>query len=79
MGWLSSVCYIQLPQLNDEQQEGYLNFGQPNFQVQQNTVFAKVKPEAGKLVIFPSFFWHGTTPFSDNQPRLTVACDFTKD
>ena len=27
------------------------------------------------LVLFPSYFWHGTVPFVSDQPRLTVAFD----
>jgi hypothetical protein len=27
------------------------------------------------LVLFPSYFWHGTIPFQSPQPRLTVAFD----
>jgi hypothetical protein len=29
----------------------------------------------GTLVLFPSYFWHGTVPFSGKQTRLTVAFD----
>jgi hypothetical protein len=34
-----------------------------------------VRPELGLLVLFPSYFWHGTLPFHSEQPRLTVAFD----
>jgi hypothetical protein len=34
-----------------------------------------VKPEPGKLVLFPSYMWHGTAPFGGDQPRLTIAFD----
>jgi hypothetical protein len=27
------------------------------------------------LVLFPSYFWHGTVPFSSGHARLTVAFD----
>lgn len=32
-----------------------------------------VAPRAGMLVLFPSYFWHGTLPFTSATPRLTVA------
>ena len=32
-------------------------------------------PSPGDLVLFPSYFWHGTLPFTSAQPRLTVAFD----
>ncbi|MFZ4748450.1 MAG: putative 2OG-Fe(II) oxygenase, partial [Sphingomonas sp.] len=34
-----------------------------------------VAPLPGKLVLFPSYFWHGTLPFTSAAPRLTVAFD----
>ena len=34
-----------------------------------------VRPEAGLLVLFPSFFWHGTVPFHEGSGRLTAAFD----
>jgi len=34
-----------------------------------------VKPKPGMLVLFPSYFWHGTVPFEDGGRRLTAAFD----
>jgi len=34
-----------------------------------------VRPAVGTLVLFPSYFWHGTVPFSGAPARLTVAFD----
>jgi hypothetical protein len=31
------------------------------------------------LVLFPSYFWHGTVPFASEQARLTVAFDVLPD
>lgn len=76
MGWLSSVVYIALPSLDNDKHEGWLRFGQTNFIRSKNTVFHNVMPEEGKLIIFPSYFWHGTYPFNHEGRRLTVACDF---
>jgi hypothetical protein len=33
-----------------------------------------VQPECGLLVLFPSYFWHGTVPFHEGG-RLTAAFD----
>ena len=30
---------------------------------------------AGRLVLFPSYMWHGTTPITGDAPRLTIAFD----
>ena len=34
-----------------------------------------VEPEAGQLVLFPSWMWHGTRPFRSTGSRLTIAFD----
>ncbi len=76
-GWLSSACHIELPPVvGAGGQEGWLKFGEPGVP----TVPAQgpeylVKPEPGRLVLFPSYMWHGTMPFSGIHERLTVAFD----
>ena len=75
-GWLSSACYIALPPAVERGQEGWLRFGQPGVPTRPSLAAEHfVKPEAGKLVLFPSYMWHGTVPFSGEDPRLTVAFD----
>jgi hypothetical protein len=32
-------------------------------------------PAPGRLVLFPSYAWHGTVPFTSAAPRLTAAVD----
>ena len=34
-----------------------------------------IQPRAGRLVLFPSYLWHGTTPIHGSEPRMTVAFD----
>ncbi|MEP6886175.1 MAG: tetratricopeptide repeat protein [Gammaproteobacteria bacterium] len=77
-GWLSSACYIELPDRMSEGRtsEGSLTFGEPG--VATSPALAaeySVRPRVGMLVLFPSYFWHGTVPFSSGQARLTVAFD----
>ncbi len=75
-GWLSSACYIALPDAVERGQEGWIQFGQPGIPTRP-TLEAEhaVKPEPGRLVLFPSYMWHGTIPFTGDQPRLTIAFD----
>jgi Flp pilus assembly protein TadD len=77
-GWISSACYIQLPDSMraGHTAEGILSFGRPGM-VTRPSLDAElsVRPELGQLVLFPSYFWHGTLPFHSEQPRLTVAFD----
>jgi tetratricopeptide (TPR) repeat protein len=74
-GWISSACYIQLPD-GMPADEGVLSFGKPGLlTLPALDAEVSVRPEAGLLVLFPSYFWHGTLPFHSEQPRLTVAFD----
>ena len=78
-GWISSACYIQLPD-SMPGTEGILSFGAPGVLTSPalDAEFS-VRPEVGLLVLFPSYFWHGTLPFHSQQPRLTVAFDAVPD
>ncbi len=77
-GWISSAFYVELPDLMAEGRtdEGVLSFGKPGI-LTSPPVDAEysVRPARGMLVLFPSYFWHGTIPFQSVQPRLTVAFD----
>lgn len=79
-GWISSACYIELPEevkhADNLDKSGWIQFGEPllpkgdSFPPQHF-----VQPEEGKLVLFPSYMWHGTRTFTGTQPRLTIAFD----
>lgn len=77
-GWISSACYIELPDCvaQARSDQGVLTFGEPGI-VTTPALAAEysVKPQVGMLVLFPSYFWHGTAPFRSSQARLTVAFD----
>jgi len=77
-GWISSSCYIELPDhiANIHTDEGILQFGKPGVLTQPALdADYSIRPAVGMLVLFPSYFWHGTVPFQGSQPRLTVAFD----
>ncbi|MBI3439508.1 MAG: hypothetical protein HY054_12830, partial [Proteobacteria bacterium] len=38
------------------------------------TIEKVVQPQAGRLVLFPSYMWHGTIPFSEGE-RMTAPID----
>ncbi len=75
LAWLSGVYYVETPQgLGDD---GALEFGEP-----PPRVTARVAPERrriraapGRLVLFPSWYWHRTLPFAQPGERISVACD----
>jgi tetratricopeptide (TPR) repeat protein len=76
-GMISSACYISLPESLGEEdpQEGWLEIGRPPPQLKVDLPpIATVEPKPGKLVLFPSYIFHGTRPFRAGE-RLTVAFD----
>jgi tetratricopeptide (TPR) repeat protein len=75
--WLSSACYIELPdRVSSEGREGWIKFGEPGVVTDPRLEYEHaLKPEPGMLVLFPSYMWHGTIPFSGDEPRLTIALD----
>ena len=79
-GWLSGVFYLALPQLiNDAQRqpEGWLQFGVPTAELHASAVPKPRlhKPAIGELVLFPSYFFHGTIPFQADERRICIAFD----
>lgn len=77
-GWISSACYVALPRgMSDAaDREGVLTFGEPGIITRPALPpLHDVRPAVGMLVLFPSYFWHGTVPFSVDDARLTVAFD----
>ena len=77
-GWISSSSYIALPALNSDSDEGCITFGKSSFlQGGKNRVEKIIRPEKGMLVLFPSYTWHGTIPFStfSDEIRLTAPFD----
>jgi tetratricopeptide (TPR) repeat protein len=75
-GWLSSAFYVELPGAVDRGREGWIKFGQPGAPTRPPLEAEHfIKPEPGLLVLFPSYMWHGTVPFSGEETRLTMAFD----
>ena len=75
-GWLSSAFYVDLPASVAEEPQGWLAFGRPGVPIRPALPPTRhVRPVPGQLVLFPSYLWHGTEPFSGDVPRLTVAFD----
>lgn len=75
-GWLSSAFYISLPPEVGVADVGALTFGVPDAELGLALTPRRViRPRVGQLVIFPSYFWHGTLPFESQSSRLTMAFD----
>lgn len=70
-GWISSALYVSLPEAAPH--AGWLTLGQPPPSLPALEP-RFIEPKAGRLVLFPSWMWHGTVPFPAGE-RLTVAFD----
>ncbi|MEQ1547659.1 MAG: putative 2OG-Fe(II) oxygenase [Chakrabartia sp.] len=76
-GWISSALYVSLPQHtdNDAPDAGWLTLGEPQAALGLSLPPTRmIEPREGQLVLFPSWMWHGTRPFSEGE-RLTIAFD----
>lgn len=76
-GWISSALYVGLPASapGEPTDAGWLTLGEPDDKLGLvMPPWRKIEPKPGRLVLFPSFMWHGTVPFRDGE-RLTVAFD----
>ena len=60
---------------DDEAKEGWLEIGRPPPELKVDLPPLRLEePRPGKLVLFPSYVFHGTRPFGAGE-RLTVAFD----
>jgi hypothetical protein len=77
-GWISSCYYVSVPDaVKDETAiQGWIKFGEPAFDVAlKQPIRRAIQPAQGRLVLFPSYTWHGTVPFHDRAARTTIAFD----
>ncbi|MEO8063673.1 MAG: putative 2OG-Fe(II) oxygenase [Pseudomonadota bacterium] len=75
-GWLSSAYYIALPGSSAaEPRGGWLKFGESGLDIAGCSAEHFIEPAEGMLVLFPSYMWHGTVPFTTDGARLTAAFD----
>jgi hypothetical protein len=77
-GWISSSYYVSAPKAVDAEGEhaGWIQFGQPSEEFGSAfSPYRFIKPKPGRLVLFPSYVWHGTVPFFTAEERLTIAFD----
>lgn len=74
-GWISSACYVEAPAALEGRQ-GYLKLGEPGIPLEPLPPAERfVEPQLGRIVLFPSYMWHGTVPFTADGARMSVAFD----
>jgi hypothetical protein len=77
-GWISSCYYVSVPEVvkDETAKQGWLKFGEPAFDAAlKQPIRRAIQPVPGRLVLFPSYMWHGTVPFHDKAARTTIAFD----
>lgn len=76
-GLLSSAYYVSVPDETADaaKQSGWLKFGEPAQPVPGAGPARMIQPKPGRLVLFPSYMWHGTTAIQGDEARLTMAFD----
>ena len=81
-GWISSCYYVAVPDAAKDEtaRQGWIKFGEPALDVELKTpVRRTIQPVPGRLVLFPSYMWHGTIAFRDTAARTTIAFDVVPD
>jgi tetratricopeptide (TPR) repeat protein len=77
-GWISSAYYVTVPEATKdaETKNGWIKFGEPSLDLPlKDPIRRAVQPVPGRLVLFPSYVWHGTIPLHAASPRTTIAFD----
>ncbi len=80
VGWLSGVYYAAVPDSvhsDDTERQGWLEFDRPGYGIPYDgdEPLKAVCPEAGLLMLFPSYVWHRTIPFRGGGERISIAFD----
>ncbi|WP_396595440.1 putative 2OG-Fe(II) oxygenase [Brevundimonas sp. R86498] len=76
-GWVSSALHVVVPAPDaSAPRAGWLRFGATRLGVGLELPAEHwVEPRPGRVVLFPSWMWHGTEPFSGPGTRMTIAFD----
>jgi hypothetical protein len=75
------VYYVAVPPGmgagGDDPEAGWLEFGPPpaRYRFQRPPPAKRVEPAEGRLVVFPSYLYHGTRPFTGPGERISIAVD----
>jgi uncharacterized protein (TIGR02466 family) len=81
LGWLSAVYYVAVPPGmvagGADPEAGWLEFGPPpaRYRFRRPPPVRRIEPVEGRLVVFPSYLYHGTRPFTAAGERISVAVD----
>ncbi|QNE07427.1 2OG-Fe(II) oxygenase family protein [Croceicoccus marinus] len=71
--WLSGVYYPS--DMPGTQDEGAFAIGLLPEELGGGGTARIIRPRAGRMILFPSFLWHGTLPFPGSEERISLAFD----
>ena len=76
----SGVFYVQLPDVVQDpvaEPQGWLEFGRPtaDLHVRSEPETQVYRPQYGNIILFPSYFYHGTIPFKSRERRICISFD----
>lgn len=76
-GMLSSAYYVEVPSETEDQglKSGWIKFGEPRLRIPGHGPERQIQPKPGRLVLFPSYMWHGTNPIYGSEARMCIAFD----
>jgi Flp pilus assembly protein TadD len=76
-GVISSAYYVDVPAETRDPiaKSGWLKLGEPRYPVPGITPERFIQPRPGRLVLFPSYMWHGTNAIHGEEARACVAFD----
>lgn len=77
-GWLSGVFYVDIPSpKDDDSKSGWIEFGclPQDVPLHARPLTHIHRPQAGELVLFPSYFFHRTLPLLEDKTRISIAFD----
>lgn len=81
--WLSGAYYVELPDAireDDSTQAGWIEFGRPyaSLPAVPDDLLRRICPQAGTLLLFPSYLFHRTLPYAGHGERISVSFDLAE-
>lgn len=79
-GYVGGVYYVRLPPVTareDAEQAAWFELGRPPAELGAAAApkTRRIQPREGRIILFPSYLYHGTVPFAEGRDRLSVAFD----
>ena len=79
-GYIGGVYYVLLPGVaarEDQEQAAWFELGRPpeDLGCTHASPSRRIQPREGRMILFPSYFYHGTVPFAAGEDRISIAFD----